>query len=115
MVSDWERGAVTPSAPNWIKMAELVDYQVKVDCYERIGLPMEAVRILREAWSKEMPVAKKLLSDFGVVTEPVTEGLADAPLGGEPASLKGPSKSVEEVYARNAPASKTKRARRRKK
>lgn len=103
---------------------------------DQVGIDDEAaIRMAKMVMEKQ---ARKLFEEHGLRPEPVTEPLADEPVGGEPAHLKGPSKTVEEFSARNpavkgdsataraigpldaeteppAPAKKAKRERRRKK
>ncbi len=136
MLSDWERGAHVPSADIWLKMARLTETSLKMFCWQRAGLDRNEINLLCEARVIEagghvrdnVENKQALLRSLGVEPEPVTEALGDEPVGREPASLKGLSKTVEEFWARagvlppdgytaverkpTTPAKKGKRARR---
>lgn len=109
MLSDWERGAVKPRKDTWLKMGGIAPYPFNVFCWQRAGFTRQMLSSLLEAMRQAIEAddnsldglkAKQMLA---VVSppEPVTEPLADEPVGGEPAALKGPSKTVEEFWARN--------------
>jgi transcriptional regulator with XRE-family HTH domain len=110
MLSDYERGAVTPSNETWLKMAELAGYPWNIYCWQRAGVTSEVVsnflKAKREANESRADTRKaqkaKQMLDLASPPEPVTEPLGDEPVGGEPASLKGLSKTVEEFCARHA-------------
>jgi transcriptional regulator with XRE-family HTH domain len=139
MVSDWERGAHTPSSDIWLKMARITKTSLKIFCWQRAGLDRNEIDILHQARaieagghiSDDLEKKQTLLRALGVEPEPVTGPFGDEPVGGEPVSLKGPSKDIKEFCDRNrilppdepaigepkptVPAKKAKRERRRKK
>ena len=86
MLSDYERGAVTPSGETWMKIGNLAPFPLNVDCWERGGMPKEIVDFLRTGLggnaygkSSEYEEGRDYLKKHGVSPEPVTEGLAGKP------------------------------------
>ena len=109
MLSHYERGAVKPSSETWLKMAEFAMYPWNVYCWQRgklstkhIGDLLLGLRLKDEEFSLAREKIRRELFDLGLRPEPVTEPLGDEPVGGEPASLKGLSETVEQFCARNA-------------
>jgi len=138
LIAAYERGAAKPSTDILMKMAEKSPYPWNVYCWrhaklttKQIGDLLLGLRLKDEVLTAEREQIRRELFDLGIYTEPVTEPLGDEPVGGESASLKGLSKTVEEFWARNpgihpgkriaeeakppAPAKKAKRERRCKK
>ena len=146
LVSQYEQGVSTPGGDIWLKMARLVRdrYPLNVYCWQRAGLTSREIEIFLQALQMEgnfLSANRKksragqrvqaFLQNAGMTIESVTEPLGNEPVGGEPASLRGPSKDIQEFCARHgvrppgepiagepkppAPAKKAKRERRRKK
>jgi len=139
LIPQYEQGVITPSAGVWIRMARLAGYPQNISCWQRaglnqreIGVLLNALQIEAEPRSQDAQERFKIREAFRqahVLPEDATGPLGNEPVGGEPASLKGASKTVEEFFARNgvnaarateeskaeAPPKKLKRERRRKK
>jgi hypothetical protein len=106
MLSDYERGAVTPSAETWMKVGNVAPFPLNVECWRRGGMPNYIVQFLHEVGRRYLyPWACDEIAEYlrshGISPEPVTEPLGDEPVGGEPESLKGPSKTVRQFYGRH--------------
>jgi hypothetical protein len=52
MVSDWERGAHSPSERIWVKMAEFAGRPESELCWERAGLSQRSIKYLQDGLAK---------------------------------------------------------------